>query len=223
MITELEKWILEKHKCEKCGKVMTEKFASGRFCSRSCANSRTHSKETKEKIGNTIHNNKKQQYNKNPNFCEICGKKLPYEFLRRRKHTCSDECYSKLLSIKGVNSGKASANSQNRRSKNEIAFAEKCIKYFGSENVLCNEPIFNGWDADIILLNYKIAILWNGIWHYKQISKQQSLIQVQSRDRLKLKEIESMGYIPFVIKDTGKYNLRKVDDEFNNLIKFINA
>lgn len=36
---ELKKWINEKHKCEKCGKIMTEKYASGRFCSIQCSKS----------------------------------------------------------------------------------------------------------------------------------------------------------------------------------------
>ena len=34
---ELQQWISEKHTCEKCGKVMTEKYASGRFCCKECA------------------------------------------------------------------------------------------------------------------------------------------------------------------------------------------
>ena len=34
---ELQQWISEKHKCEKCGKVMIEKYASGRFCCKECA------------------------------------------------------------------------------------------------------------------------------------------------------------------------------------------
>lgn len=34
---QLQQWISEKHKCEKCGKVMTEKYASGRFCCKECA------------------------------------------------------------------------------------------------------------------------------------------------------------------------------------------
>ena len=38
--------------------------------------------------------------------------------------------------------------------------------------------MFNGWDADIILPDYKIAILYNGKWHYEEISKQVSLIQI---------------------------------------------
>lgn len=42
-------WVSEQHTCEKCGKVMTEKFGSGRFCSRSCANGRPHTEESKLK------------------------------------------------------------------------------------------------------------------------------------------------------------------------------
>lgn len=45
-------WVSEKHNCEHCGKVMTEKFGSGRFCSRQCANSREFSDESKEKKKN---------------------------------------------------------------------------------------------------------------------------------------------------------------------------
>ena len=47
---ESEKWLAEEHHCEICNKIMTEKFGSGRFCSRSCANTRKHSNETKHQI-----------------------------------------------------------------------------------------------------------------------------------------------------------------------------
>lgn len=45
----LDKWISEQHKCEKCGIIMTEKFGSGRFCSRKCSNGHPHSQESKVK------------------------------------------------------------------------------------------------------------------------------------------------------------------------------
>lgn len=51
---KLFKWIEEKHTCERCGVVMTEKFGSGRFCSVGCANSRKHSDATRDKIRNTV-------------------------------------------------------------------------------------------------------------------------------------------------------------------------
>ena len=71
---ELEKWISEQHTCEKCGKVMTEKFGSGRFCSRSCANTRQHSEEIKQKISNSVtktHNENIITY-----FCIQCGSQV---------------------------------------------------------------------------------------------------------------------------------------------------
>lgn len=47
-------WISEKHTCERCGKIMLEKYGSGRFCCRSCANARKHSDETKKKISYSL-------------------------------------------------------------------------------------------------------------------------------------------------------------------------
>ena len=43
-----------KMRCEKCEKNHNGTFGSGRFCSRSCANSRVHSEETKQKISRSI-------------------------------------------------------------------------------------------------------------------------------------------------------------------------
>ena len=104
-------WIAEKHQCEKCGKIMTEKYGSGRFCCRSCANSHVKSEESKQKLRNTQkatgislaikskqrHNLAVEKYQKNPNLCAICGKNLPYE--KRNRKTCSRECTKKQLSI----------------------------------------------------------------------------------------------------------------------------
>ena len=42
---QLLEWIAEEHTCENCGKIMLEKYGSGRFCSRTCANSRKHSSD----------------------------------------------------------------------------------------------------------------------------------------------------------------------------------
>jgi len=105
---------------------------------------------------------------------------------------------------KSKKGGRKSVLSQNRRSKNENYFSELCCSFFN--NVRLNEPIFNGWDADVILDNYKLAILWNGNWHHKQIGIKHSLSQVQNRDILKIKEIIKFGYTPYTINDYGKYN-----------------
>lgn len=84
-------WIAEKHTCERCGKIMTEKFGSGRFCSKSCANARTKDEESKLKVANTLHTKALLLYKQNPRFCATCGNELPYE--NRHNLYCSEQCY----------------------------------------------------------------------------------------------------------------------------------
>ena len=226
---ELELWISEKHTCENCGKVMTERYGSGRFCSRSCANFRVKSEESKLKVSESLRNHsekrsnylirKKQNiinnYFNNPAFCKNCGKILSYEM--RNRSACCKACLKELYIKNGLKSAAVQANS--KRSKNEIAFYNICKEYF--EDVDHNKPIFNGWDSDVIIHDIKYAILWNGIWHYKQIRKKQSLAQIQSRDAFKIQQIKDCGYTPYIIKDLGMYNLDFVQIEFDNFINHL--
>ena len=79
-----------------------------------------------------------------------------------------------------------------------MAFCELCEKHF--KNVKHNEQLFNGWDADVIIEDIKVAILWNGPWHYRKLFKSHKLKQIQNRDKIKVKEIENFGYTPYIIK-----------------------
>lgn len=106
-----------------------------------------------------------------------------------------------------------------RRSKNEIEFCKLCEEYF--DNVKHNESIFNGWDADIIIKDIKFAVLWNGPWHYKQITKSHSVKQTQNRDKIKVKEIEECGWTPYIIKDMGKANKDFVKEKFDEFLKYL--
>lgn len=106
-----------------------------------------------------------------------------------------------------------------RRSKNEIEFCKLFEEYF--DNVKHNESIFNGWDADIIIEDIKFAVLWNGPWHYKQITKSHSVKQTQNRDKIKVKEIEECGWTPYIIKDMGKANKDFVKEKFNEFLKYL--
>ena len=81
----LDKWIEEKHTCEKCGKVMTEKYAGGRFCCRSCANGKEHTEEQKLRIKQSaikasqrpdVIERRTRAMIKNMKVCEKCGKKV---------------------------------------------------------------------------------------------------------------------------------------------------
>lgn len=150
--------------------------------------------------------------------CSVC--ELNFDHYQKHKKTCSNAC-RKVASVRaGSKGGRKSVLSQQRRSKNEIYFYELCTTKF--TRVLHNEQIFNGWDADVILPDLKIAILWNGIWHYKKVHKDHSLIQVQNRDKLKMKEIKKCGYYSYVIQDMGNRSKKKVEEEFEIFCEWLN-
>lgn len=92
---------------------MTEKYGSGRFCCKACANSRERSEETKEKIRlankgkifistQDVNNNiklKQVSYSEHPKICIDCDIELSFE-LRKRKRcpACSNIHKSASLS-----------------------------------------------------------------------------------------------------------------------------
>lgn len=224
--------------CQHCGKEyklnLTDKEFEqnkySKFCSRSCANSRgPRSEETKLKISKSLI---KLDH---INICKVCGKQYKYVYgTDTTKKFCSHNCYKYFRShFKDYISeeGKKSLHNfgvQNilnqgdlKRSKNEIEFCRLCEEYFS--NIEHNKPIFNGWDADIIIHDIKYAILWNGKWHYEQITKSHSVKQVQNRDKIKIQEIKKYGYIPYIIKDLGKENKEFVKKEFDKFIKYLGA
>lgn len=98
----------------------------------------------------------------------------------------------------------------------KFIFSKLCKERF--KNVKTNERLFNGWDADIIIEDLKLAILWNGKWHYEKITKKHCLLQTQNRDKIKVKEIINCGYIPYIIKDMGGFNKELVESEFKKLV-----
>lgn len=188
-----------------------------KFCSRSCAaifNNKRRTKTTPfpaKKIYKKYKAKTLKTYE-----CVVCKTKIK---CFHKKITCSEVCLAKRRKEGARIGGLISASRQIKRSKNEIYFYELCKAKF--INVLHNEPLFEGWDADVIMPDFKIAILWNGSWHYKQITKQHSLLQVQNRDRLKQLAIIKNGYVPYVIKDLGKFNKRFVEQEFNKFCQMV--
>jgi hypothetical protein len=160
--------------------------------------------------------------------CIVCGK----EFRRHNAKCCSKECsyeyrhnLKKYLSEESIEklrkTGKKSAaiQAEYRRSKNEIEFCKLCESYFN--NVEHNKPIFNGWDADVIIHDIKYAVLWNGKCHYEPIFGVSNLNRTINRDKIKIEEIKKCNYIPYIIKDMGSYNLEFVKEKFNEFINYL--
>lgn len=89
--------------CKKCGKELMQYFGSGQFCSRACANSRTHSQQTKNKIAKSL---KKDKHDLRARNCIICNKEfiLLYNQSSTRK-TCSAKCLHQLTTIRAKQNG----------------------------------------------------------------------------------------------------------------------
>ena len=225
---EIKEFIVKCSKCKKEIVVKEREFLFPKkekyYCDNKCANSRNHSEETKEKISKSLYKKNKSEFKKIEITCKNCGKNLEVKFWKRHQLFCSRHCvmiWRNLNENIAQKGGLASVVSQskNKRSKNEIYFAELCKQNFNK--VLTNEPMFNGWDADVIIEDVKIAVLWNGKWHYKKIKKEHSVEQVQNRDKIKIKEIEERGYKVYVIKDMGKYKKEFVEEEFNKFLEIV--
>ena len=187
---------------------------------------RIQTEQTKEKIRQSL-------IKYNPPYirnCPLCDIPIIYgnrAHLRRanrenqkcRKCKIGIEIKSNHFSLMGKKS--IDVQSATKRSKNEIYFAELCKLNF--LNVETNKRIFNGWDADVILTDQKIAVMWNGIWHYKQIKRAFPIEKIQIRDALKIKEILKCGYTPYIIEDRGSKNKAFVELEFKKFQLFLSG
>ena len=199
-------------KCRKCLKLYKQTFDRYQrghrcsYCSRS--NNNTMSK------GGLISARKRYCIflNETIRTCEYCKKE--YTPKRSNQKLCNEKCrvlfnvsepYRNKMKQKGSIGGTISAERQQRRSKNESLFANYCIKHFGEDNVLCNIRFFKDkkgkyWDCDVIILSIKTAIAWQGLWHYKQITKNHNLKQVQARDEIKRNIIKQNNFKLYEIK-----------------------
>jgi hypothetical protein len=219
-----QKWELIKEeynknpsRCSQCNRPLEYTKRNNKFCCKSCSATYSNQRRVVTEEQKRKTSKKLFQGNDKKRKCIECGSNFISKY-RKHRTTCSDECLHSRLVKAGNKGGRQTAsNGSVRRSKNEIHFAELCKEKF--RNVLTNEPIFNGWDADVILENEKIAILWNGIWHYKQLSfGNHKLKQVQYRDKIKLDEIKKSGYSYYIIKDMGGEDPSFVESEFKKFV-----
>ena len=202
------------NKCIDCNKVISKRSIRCKHCNLIFQYKTTNraQKISKKLTGRTY--KKRFSHGNVIIICKVCKSKKEVPYFHRKHKFCGVCCSN-------VSRGRNSALKQkeSRRSKNEISFYNLCKNKF--KNVLNNEPIFNGWDADVILCDFKIAILWNGNWHHIKITTNHSVKQVQSRDKIKAKEIKKCGYIPYIIDDYGREDKVFVKSEFKKLLNFL--
>lgn len=193
--------------CLECNSKISYDKRRSKFCNRSCGatssmrdrklNGYKHSDETKALIKKKC---KEKDITKRVQAapytkikrCTNCDKYFP----DTGRQTCSNECLHLIRSRHGRNNPGLGT----KRSVQEIELYNLCLTKF--PNAKPNKVIADGWDADIVLEEEKIAILWNGPWHYKQMPfKNHSLLQVQNRDRIKTKLFNKLGWEVLIFED----------------------
>ena len=217
--------------CKNCNNEFKTKHKEQKFCGLKCSAqynhvNNIHSKNTYSEMGkkSTAMRDANRTLRKDIyKICLYCGK--TFNNKPKEQKYCNIEC-SRTHNIILMRNGTIQMNTNNR-GKGEIYFAELCIKYFGEDDILCNEKIFkdkNGglWDADIIIKSLKLAILYDGIFHFKQVKKGMNLNQIKSRDRIKRRVISDNGYKYYTVKDLGRFNKNFVINEFNLFIHKLN-
>lgn len=219
--------------CENCGKQTEQKFGSGRFCCKACANARHHSAETKQKISSALKGrptwckglrgikHSKQKSKRNIIFvpCAFCGKQVDISLRKKNinnRYFCNGSCRNRLLNstkeigglFKGYNVSAWEKQVQDLLKKYNIEFeANK------------RDLIPSRLEIDIWLPQQKIAIELNGIWHYSSKpygGDEEALRKKQLKDKIKKQEIENLGYKFFAFEDR---NIKDVNLFFDDFIK----
>lgn len=224
--------------CEKCGKLVTEKYGSGRFCSRACANSRNLTEEQKKHIsnGNIKHLEKIGKLAIIiKKICPICGK--IYYTKNKNNKTCSKECGQKyrieITGIKEETKLKLSQQVQKRikngthngwKTRNIESYAEKFFKKVLENNNIkyeFNKPILKN-DLDIkengcyfldFALSNKIDLEIDG--------RQHKIKERQEHDKIRDERLKNKGWKVYRIewKSLPKYNTY-IENEIKNFIKW---
>jgi MYM-type Zinc finger with FCS sequence motif len=206
------------------------------FCSKTCAskNNTYRSKRHRVKVSESLKKRYQQKLlnaehvvldrgyyrvAKVKNICVICSKVF---FHCKPLQSCSKQCLLEISRRSGTKGGLTTSTSpfqKRSRSNNERNFFQKILNLY--PDALHNKRMFDGYDADIIIPSKKIAIHWNGIWHYQKVITESLLHKIQKKDELRYASIARCGYINYIIKDLGVMNKEKVDHEYINFINYI--
>ncbi len=210
-------------RCEKCG----EEFeGTGRFCSRSCANSRVQTPEIREKKskalkGRDIGNHSPESIAKAKAtwaskkmwvdwICPHCGKvlRLSSNEAKKRKY-CSGTCRNLATNV--------TKNGSVSKAETILCEILEDAGYVIDRN---RRDILKGLEIDIWIPNLQIGIEYNGIYHLQPIHGERALAHIQAKDELKKRLAKQLGIELIVIEDTES-NTKKIQTLGKELIEEI--
>ena len=228
----LEKWVSEQHTCEHCGKIMTEKYGSGRFCSKICGCSHRHlSENSRKKISETLKAHFEKTTNKKePPKCSICGKPLK----KQPKTGLCQDC------LRYTEEGRKIRSDISQKSQKNI-IAEGRHKGWQPRNIKSKSEEYFAQILDTYKIKYKREF---PVKHINQnylldffICKNNKLVDVEIdgkqhnyKDRIKLDKIrdeflQQKGYIIYRIKWPYRNSVNSqqlIKNNIDNFISFYN-
>jgi len=242
-----EKLILEylvnPKKCEECNNVLDYNDRNNKFCNHSCSASYSNKNRKEYKYvltdvgyNNIVNSNRKRIGKKLSDIvgyersieigkkiseslskpkidfiCPVCNTVIKILKTQKRKY-CSGTCRNKINNqlINGT------------RSKAEIYLECKLKEEFPKLIILFNSRkiLNNNRELDVYIPEIKLAIEWNGIYHYKDIRTKEFLIETKEKDLDKIKQCKELNIELYIVKDLTSSN-KFIEEETNKIIKYI--
>lgn len=188
--------------CLQCQKEFTRipsklKRSNGKsFCSRQCGNTYLGNLRAKPKPI------KLTKVIKQPIKCFNC------ENLTMNTKFCSGTCRNKVNNL----------NLKGSKSKAERLLVEQLKLNFPQWTILeNNRKILNGLELDVFIPEIRLAIEWNGIFHYEPIHGNHCLERVIKKDTFKIELCKSLGIELIVICDRTSH-VKFIRETINTLI-----
>ena len=198
------------------------------FCSHACRASFYNlkrgpmSKKQKEKISNSLRGYQQKWRLLIPRkryYCRTCLCLISIGFTHAKY--CK-KCLKKIH----VNKALAINKSLHRRSKEEDTIYQAIIKKYPTLKIIPNDTtIIGDQEVDIAIHDYKLAIEYNGVFHYQPILGEKFLQRYKSLDLRKNKKLKELGWHLLTIKaihhrnfiNMFEYYLQMIDNEINFL------
>lgn len=219
--------------CAKCGKAVEEKFGSGKFCSRSCANSRIFSEESNVK--RSISNSRAWDLlgRKEKHFCKLCGCAT-----KKTKTGLCQKCLRYSEEGKAIISATSKLSYQKVKSegrfvgwkaRNIVSFAEQFWQKVLDNNGISYKKEFTVNYGKMPNEHYFLDFLIqkNNVNIDLEIDgKQHQYEDRKKHDEIRDKRLSDCGYIVYRIKwnevnsEKGKLEMK---EKINNFLNYLNS
>lgn len=214
-----QEWLDEGHYCEKCGKLITKRIGTGRFCSRSCANTRQETAEVRFKISSSLRKNNGNDELTFDEFVDLKSKEKNEKKIRRKY---SKEEIDNYLSdvLPQVDHQK---NSQGWKPRNvRWSYPEKFWKQvFDNNNVdyIHGQYVHNEKTGKYAAA-YELDFLIDGIYDIEIDGGTHTKFKdVKEKDIRRDKYLTSIGYIVYRIPWINPISIDKKDAVYNQIVE----